>query len=448
MATINFKTQTLADLYAGGANAGHLSYFRNNASEAIKSDILSLDQRIANFQNVITDGAKAGNEDFPYDKDYLKREFMEEVLANMLKRQDYSGFFNNVGTPVSGGLLRNLDGQYSVLAQGNSSFSGRWDGINFSNMTLAEMRNGLNHYDPNNGGLRVFDAYSAWIDAVFAEGNKLKSNPTAEVNIVTSISERTLPNSNNPTVVYDRVSSVNTGTKDAEDKPIFKYYLIAKGAPISDVTKVVNRGTLNADAPIDSSVSLAPAQNVSSTYIEVDKNLQPVTGDSVLRPTNNLSPSMYLYYFMEARIRILRGQLNMKEAVTSEIRDDLAKANAAYADLEAQAAKTRSQSPDGKTQNPDTSSETQTMDFFEATNSKKGDRMYDGNGNDDSHNYGEWGSSRSSLKSYIDRKSTQSQDAMLDYQTTLNRFNQAYEVMSKLQEKMDGLVKSQLRNVG
>jgi hypothetical protein len=36
---------------------------------------------------------------------------------------------------------------------------------------------------------------------------------------------------------------------------------------------------------------------------------------------------------------------------------------------------------------------------------------------------------------------------MLDYQTTLNRYNNAFEVMSKLQEKVDGLVKSQLRNV-
>jgi len=97
--------------------------------------------------------------------------------------------------------------------------------------------------------------------------------------------------------------------------------------------------------------------------------------------------------------------------------------------------------------NPDLSFETPTMDFFEATNAKAGTVIYDNNGNDDQSNYSEWGASRSALKTYIDRKSTQSQDAMLDYQTTLNRYNNAYEVMSKLQEKLDGLVKSQLRNV-
>ena len=199
----------------------------------------------------------------------------------------------------------------------------------------------------------------------------------------------------------------------------------------------------------DSRVATTGNGNTNSIYIEVDQNLQPLVNNAYGFEYNtvNLSPSMYLYYFTEARIRILRGQLNMKEAVTSEIRDDLAKANAAYADLEAQAGKTRAQSPDGKTTNPDLSFETQNMDFFEATNAKKGSMLYDNNGNDDQQNYVEWGSSRSSLKAYIDRKSTQSQDAMLDYQTTLNRFNQAYEVLSKIQEKMDGLVKSQLRNV-
>ena len=161
-----------------------------------------------------------------------------------------------------------------------------------------------------------------------------------------------------------------------------------------------------------------------------------------------MSPMEYLYYWTEARIRIMRGQLNMKEAITSEIRDDLAKANKAFADLEKQAALVRADPDATKSTLAVTSSETQTLDFFEATNSAKGTQLFDGNGGDDIHNYGEWGSNRSNLKTYIDRKSTESQNAMLDYQTTLNRFNNAYEVMSKLQEKMDGLVKGQLRNVG
>jgi hypothetical protein len=50
------------------------------------------------------------------------------------------------------------------------------------------------------------------------------------------------------------------------------------------------------------------------------------------------------------------------------------------------------------------------------------------------------------LKSYIDRRTADAQSAALDLQQTTNRYNNAYEVMAKLQEKMDGLIKTQLRN--
>lgn len=454
MADINFKTQDLANLYAYGNTpdrAGDLSYFRTTTDAATISAIQSLDMRIANFQNVITDGAKAGNEDFPYDKDYLKREFMEEVFAILMKRGNYrsdsaipNGLFATQSVTYSADgqdLLRN--GTYTLLANGQT-----WDGSNFSNMTYDEMKAALKN-GPNDGGTAVFDAYSAWIDATFAEGNKLKDNPTDAVNIVTSIPERTLPTANSPDVIYDRVITVNTGTKDTLGNPVYQYFLVAKGAPISDVTKVTLAGTLNGQQ-VDSKITAVAPTSDQSVYIEVDKNLEPLTNGAYgfVTTAKNLSPIMYLYYYMEARIRVLRGQLNMKEAVTTEIRDDLAKANSAYADLETQAGKTRAQSADGKTVNPDLSYETTNMDFFEATNAKKGETIFDNTGNDDLHNYANWGASRSALKTYIDRKSTQSQDAMLDYQTTLNRFNQAYEVMSKIQEKMDGLIKGQLRNVG
>ena len=51
------------------------------------------------------------------------------------------------------------------------------------------------------------------------------------------------------------------------------------------------------------------------------------------------------------------------------------------------------------------------------------------------------------LKNYIDRRSSEAQQATLDYQSTLNRYNSAYEIMGKMQEKLDNLVKSQLRNI-
>lgn len=437
-AQINFKTQALANLYLHGSQVtsggpqdqgGHLIYFRNtNLTDADKAAIAALDNRIAAFQNAITDNpSKPGTEDFPYDKALLRREFLEEVFAAMMKRSEYRST-TLVGTYTSpaGDLLNN-------------------NLRNFSDLSEAQMRSYLNQTS-GNGAIPVFDSYIAWIDGVFEEGNKMKNNPvdsatgfTIVSKVTTSIVERTINGR-----VYDRVSY------DGQ-----RYYLIAKGAQTYQGQKVASAGFLaNATSGVittgpaaDAGVGLVPTSMTSAIYLEVDKDLVPVSGAEITASQRNLSPAWYLYYWNEARIKVLRGQLNYKEAVTSEIRDDLAKANAAYADLEAQAGKTRAQSSDGKTMNPDLSTETPTMDFFEATNAKAGTVIFDNNGSDDQANYSEWGASRSALKTYIDRKSTQSQDAMLDYQTTLNRFNNAYEVMSKLQEKMDGLVKSQLRNV-
>jgi len=443
MADINFKTQALADLYAN--SLFEVNKFRSQGSSEILADVTSLDTRIANFQNIITDGAKAGSEDFPYDAAFLKREFMEEVVSLIFKRSDYWQYALNANGGTVQAVYSGPEGQV-LLRNGTFStvFGTTWNGSNFSEMSYDQMRSVL-----TGPGQQIFDTYMNWIDGVFAEGNKLKNNPSDNVNIVSSIPERTLPTANSPDVIYDRVVTVNTGTKDALGNPVYRYFLVAKGAVISDVTKVTVAGTLNGQQ-VDSKITAVAPTTDSSVYIEVDKDLQPLTNGAYGFETTakNLSPIMYLYYYMEARVRVLRGQLNMKEAVTAEIRDDLAKANSAYADLETQAGKTRAQSADGKTVNPDLSAETTKMDFFEATNTRKGDTMLDNQGNDDLNNYSNWGSSRSSLKAYIDRKSTQSQDAMLDYQTTLNRFNQAYEVMSKIQEKMDGLIKGQLRNVG
>ena len=434
-AQINFKTLELANLYlhgsqvtSGGPNdqGGHLIAFRNgsNLTDADKAAIAALDNRIAAFQNAISDNpSKAGTEDFPYDKAFLRREFVEEVFSLLMKRSVYR---NNgpVYSATTGELL---------IA----------DLKNLSDKTEAQL---VSYLGTNPGAVQVFNSYTAWIDAVFAEGNKMKSNPvdaatntTVVSKVTTSIVERTIGGR-----VYDRV------TYDGQ-----RYYLIAKGAETYQGQKVssagflanASTGTISTGGAADTGIGFVPSALSNAIYLEVDKDLIPVNGAEITASQRNLSPAWYLYYWNEARIKVLRGQLNFKEAVTSEIRDDLAKANAAYADLEAQAGKTRSQSADGKTMNPDLSFETPTMDFFEATNAKAGTVIYDNNGNDDQSNYSEWGASRSALKTYIDRKSTQSQDAMLDYQTTLNRYNNAYEVMSKLQEKLDGLVKSQLRNV-
>lgn len=471
MATINFKTAVLDDYYrgapAGAVNA--LLVFREtggNLTEAQKKEIAALDNRIAAFQNAITaNPPKAGSEESPYDKEYLKREFMEEVFAALLarvnrtnQRSAYSEEIVYTGDPslpvptTDSGATFKTSTEPNLLKATVSLFADYYDHTangpvpltNFSDLTLAQMKSVV-----NNDGDKVLQAYSEWIDKVFEEGNTMKENPEALVSLVSAVSERT-----HGGIVYDRVKSVNTLTKNAAGEEIFKYYLLPKDAPKAQIAKVDVIGTafvkdsLTTKQVAETLVVPSPETPPRLTeYLEVDKDLNPViNGIGIKELSSNLTTPLYLYYFNEARVRILRGQLMYKDLIAQEIRDDLAKANAAYADLEAKAGLTRPQS-DAGVPNPDTSSETSTIDFFEATNSIAGKQLFDVAGDDDLHDYTQWGYNRSTLKTYIDRKSTQSQDAMLDYQTTLNRYNNAYEVMSKIQEKMDGLLKSQLRNI-
>jgi hypothetical protein len=446
--TITLKTNDLATLYingtalaAGGgtmSSEDELQKFRNTGATEILDEVKVLDNRIISFQNAITARAPSGTEDKPYDATMLKREFLEEVFALLLKRSDYrlnSPTYNvNTGDVTEDLLSDRLR--------------------NFSDLTPDQMLSYLVE-----GGKRVFNSYAALIDAVFTEGNKMANNPTdpstglaVSTNVTTTIPDTVIGG-----VTYNRVTAERIpGASDPDDTKNFNYFVIAKNSPpvVSGKSNVegysVDRAnnTVSATRPVvDAQLSFGGAL-VTTSYLRVNKDLTAIIGEvPQARLSRQMSPMWFLYYWNEARVKVLRGQLNYKEAVTSEIRDDLAKANTAYSDLERQAGRTRAQSADGKTMNPDLSYETATMDFFEATNTKAGATLFDNGGSDDLQNFSTWGSSRSSLKTYIDAKSTHSQDAMLDYQTTLNRYNNAFEVMSKLQEKIDGLVKSQLRNV-
>lgn len=446
--TITLKTNDLATLYingtalaAGGgtmSSEDELQKFRNTGATEILDEVKVLDNRIISFQNAITAGAPSGTEDKPYDATMLKREFLEEVFALLLKRSDY-----RLNTPT-----------YNVNT-GDVTEDLLSDRLrNFSDLTPDQMLSYLVE-----GGKRVFNSYADLIDAVFTEGNKMANNPTdpstglaVSTNVTTTIPDTVIGG-----VTYNRVTAERIpGASDPDDTKNFNYFVIAKNSPpvVSGKSNVegysVDRAnnTVSATRPVvDAQLSFGGAL-VTTSYLRVNKDLTAIIGEvPQARLSRQMSPMWFLYYWNEARVKVLRGQLNYKEAVTSEIRDDLAKANEAYSDLEKQAGRTRAQSADGLTMNPDLSYETATMDFFEATNTKAGATLYDNAGGDDLQNFSTWGSSRSSLKTYIDAKSTHSQDAMLDYQTTLNSYNNAFEVMSKIQEKVDGLVKSQLRNV-
>jgi hypothetical protein len=464
MTNVSFIAQHLQTLY--GAGNFELDKFRAGTGGGVsaeqqatfRSEIQALDRRIAAFETIITDGAKQGTDDFPYDAERLKREFMDEVLGLLLQRPDYRRNVD-VSVQLAPGLVFNqsfsvtnqVDGQNLLDDAIRRNHTGAlvWDGRNFSNMTPEQHKNALNpavHV--------VYDTYSALIDAVFAEGNRRRNNPTdpatgqtVQINQIAAISPRQIDG-----IWYNRVTSEPTNIPvdpaDPDGPKVINYFLIASDAVTNQVIK--NDVLNTAGARADFQLGFQGPAPIATRYLPVNAALVP-TGAAVQIRQNqrNLSLPWFLYFWNEARVRILRSQLAMKEAVTSEIRDDLAKANAVLGDLEAQAGKTRSQSADGKTVNPDSSIETQRMDIWEAMTAKPGQGgIFDQNGNDDRHVFSEWQSNRSFLKSYIDLKSTQSQDAMLDYQTTLNRYNNAFEVMSKIQEKIDNLLKSQLRNLG
>jgi len=448
--TVTFKTLDLANLYVNGteeaAGVGvnssqeELKKFRISGPDDLLEDVKTLDNRIVNFQNAVTARVQAGTEDKPYDASMLKREFLEEVFALLVNRKipDY-----RKNSPIETKNTGTVEEDLLINALRN-----------LSDQTTATMLGYL-----NDGGQRIFNSYALLIDAIFAEGDKLANNPTDSATGLAVVSNvtTTIPDTVIGGVTYNRVTAERIpGAKDPDDTKNFNYFVIAKDSTpvVSGKTNVegylVERSdnTISTFRPVVDAVLSFGGSLKPSSYLKVNKDLTAITGESPQpRLSRQMSPMWYLYFWNEARVKVLRGQLNYKEAVTSEIRDDLAKANKAYTDLEKQAGLTRQQSADGKTQNPDASYETATMDFFEATNTKAGATLFDNTSNDDYHNFGNWTSSRSTLKTYIDAKSTQSQDAMLDYQTTLNRYNNAFEVMSKLQEKIDGLVKSQLRNV-
>jgi hypothetical protein len=162
--------------------------------------------------------------------------------------------------------------------------------------------------------------------------------------------------------------------------------------------------------------------------------------------TVGLSPTEYLLYWNEARIKILRAKLAYNEAVVREIQEDLRNANKALAQLEVQAGRIQATNSDGSPTNQ-LSVETLDMSLFSATAGTPSQRIFDATGGDSLHSATEWQKNRTNLKNYIDRRSAEAQQATLDYQNMLNRYNNAFEVMAKLQEKLDALLKAQLRNV-
>lgn len=537
-----YQSSALQALYDGtaagsAATATQLSTFRAAANltqstdTLTKSDIEALDRRIATLEQALIGSTAAtgkSSAEYPYDRDGLKREFLDEVVALLMRTKFTSSaaYSTELTTTtvtqvpkLSGTTLTMVDddhfkgSKYSLVKSVSATGSGVFD--NLATTGVA------NTSDPRlsmltTEGDAIFTAYANLIDAVFLAGDARANNPARAVEVASAMQPITVDG-----VTYDRVAQT-TQLNATTGLAVFTNYLVASTAPDSRVFKD-STGTADLSGPTTTTaqrLQLTPVETVynttaqtysvtlngnalvltltttgmtvtsgsgSATVTEIPPLLLNVPGRDTEFPdvrilsnrrftvngttylagvstegkvyvtsldttnrtaigtTANLSGLEYLLFYNEARIRILRAQLAYKEAVVREIQDDLKKANDAMSDIEAQSGLLTATDSDGA-KTGQYSSLTFRQSLFQATNLNSGNKI--GLSTDSLNDSTEWATARSNLKNYIDRRSSEAQDASLDYQNVLNRFNNALEVMAKLQEKLDTLLKGSLRNIG
>lgn len=496
--------------------------------------IQEINARIAAMEHMIINSSPpAGdtNAQFPYDKDGLEREFIDDVLSLLLQQDAYKRNLNNnlyvkvtyqytyiellssnVGTKTAVKVIK--IGDYFKIANdafftedkirnvvtpqltawANSELSSPPAVVQSSSVTSIQLMEAssapnanasgwLNIEDAlaegliatqdagtfqsfdqldfnqklqllNSDGRNILRKYRDLLKQVFAVAEKNKENPR-EINnngvpgnyIQDSVVTAIAPFELNGTI-YNYVARVR------EQDGSYGSYLITDDIVTYQVEKNVvyyDDGTpATFTLGFDKGLVTTSAQYMKVEWDKDQKTWVPSPDNQSSQPIalpniRTLNIMEYLYYWNEARIKILRAQMLYQEGVVKEIQSDLADANKVLATLEKQASETTAQDKDGKP-NPNSSDKTNELTLFELRVNTADSRMFPVTSNG-KYNYGQWAEARTQLKNYIDRKSAQAQQAMLDYQDTLNRYNSAFEIMAKLQEKLDGMLKSNLRNL-
>lgn len=418
--------------------------------EAIDARISKFEKAIVDAQPTLANGQLAPvDANKPYDRNALIREFLEEVYSVILYcRNGVVGDGSATDPYHENNKYTNTAADPDVARTPTFSLQG----------IFADNDAGFTGQSEANPEQKILKFYYELITQTFAKGDALKTRANPDnVWAVVSITPYTSPTNN---VVYDRITSEYVG-KDSSGESIFKTYLVPAGVDLSVVQKkeiknqagivtdfefifkegVIFDGSGGVTSPVLQEVQVITGigTNGAKYYYYQEGDVKEITSFKAL------SPPEYLYYWNEARIQVLKGTLAYKQALVEEVQEDLRQANAALAELE-KVANIRNLDKDGN-YTGDLSYETIQMMLFNSRASVRGDSLFDRDGNDYLQNWGTWQECRINLKNYIDRKSAQSQDMMLDYQQILNRYNSSLEVLSKLQEKLDGLLKSQLRNL-
>ena len=561
-----FTDSAASALWSGSA----LTAFRTQAAEEtavpdLMIDISKLDARIAAFEKASIPASVAGaTDDYPFDRARLKREFLDEALALIIRASREVNHPSNTsdandltlavlspsfGDPIAnatgtaGGTQINLKGTLYSYSSSSAPPTDAWNVPNggtqvFDNQTgnnVSVFSSGV--YTPNpampdlylgmadSSSRRAFLGYSSLIDAAFAAGDALANQTLAPSQVVTGIVPTTVAG-----VAYDRIATYSDITsKDSAKNPALKQYLVSSDVQTDKATGATNlsstggggqmlkldakattaigtaggftlyqdsagvraavaqdaAGTVTALGSLDGvnyvaatkvSIPLSVAYGLGVTPTPSDANL-PIdldayrftgsdgkdyligyydasAGGSDRVFTYKLDPAVggvtnvksmtapeYLLHWNESRIKVLTGQLNFQKNIITELQTDLAQANDALAELQTQYAALL---------DTGASAATLKLSLFNATHSTAGKPFLTWDNTttrDQKFSKTEWETVRVTLKNYIDRRSSEAQQATLDYQSTLNRYNSAYEIMGKLQEKLDNLVKNQLRNI-
>ncbi len=186
-------------------------------------------------------------------------------------------------------------------------------------------------------------------------------------------------------------------------------------------------------------VTAATLQTPAKVYVT---SLAPSNSVGVTNVANLTAPN-YLLYFNQARIKILSGILGYHQNQVQQIQQNIKDANAAMADV----VKRQGEANAVNTSQSGTAKETMLLSLFSATHSAAGKPMVSGaNYITAEMNLTQWKTAQTKIQNYIDQQSSAAQQATLDYQQTLNRYNAAFEAMSKLQDKLDGVQKSTMNN--
>jgi hypothetical protein len=247
--------------------------------------------------------------------------------------------------------------------------------------------------------------------------------------------------------------------------PTYQSYLVPTGIVLQAVAKQAIDNA--ADAPGNAAASgvgyrvtfVNSADPSSVTLLPVDSTtFQPTGGPTVtMNSVRFMDAITYTYFWNEARVAVMKGQLNYQQDVVQMLQNALSAANAASTDLTQQSGLTEqensSQQPD-----PDASPETASLNMFIAIVSTEGSTLFQSDFANSStgdassgvtpfyFNYSEWQANQVALKNYTDNLNSQAQNAMLDYQQTLNNYNQAYQVMGQIQNSFNTMFQSQLQN--